>query len=576
MPPVEPQRPGNEKLAERSERIRHTKENRSSMQSPPMLFTRDGHGLYLGDMYRGASAFLVCSGPSLRTHDLSLLEKRGIVALSVNNAATVVRTQWWCSVDDPGNFSEAIWYDPRILKCVPEAKFKQRFRVRNAVGELVESTEVVGDLPGVMGYRRNESFDPARYLYEDTFNWGNHSRRLDALGYKGCRSVMLVALRLLFVLGVRRVYLVGCDFKMAFGRRNYAFPQDRSPGSVRGNNSSYQILDARFHALLPYFQREGFEVFNCTPDSGLTAFPHVPYEQAIAEASRRVPLKIDTEGMYDRKERERRAAAPHDSEPAPRSPGPASPAPPSRRDVTWPSFTLVLPIDERGAEELLRRWPTWTAAYPELAAAPRIVVHDARLDVRRRLASWRNRSEVDFVALPVKPGRVPRRASDGLNLVLSRVRTPWVLRLNPQLSPAERRSWPATSWFEPDVRGRLPAIVAPPQPLTYAADRMAAWSRWAVRHLPKKPCDAVFAGIDAAPPPSRPAAVIHSPWMWLNTEWARSLSAAPAEEMPDGDDDFFLFVRAALGDAYVVAVPEGDGWETLGDRLLPPPRALRP
>jgi len=34
------------------------------LQSPPMLYTRDGHNLWLGDMYRGSSAFLICNGPS--------------------------------------------------------------------------------------------------------------------------------------------------------------------------------------------------------------------------------------------------------------------------------------------------------------------------------------------------------------------------------------------------------------------------------------------------------------------------------------------------------------------------------
>ena len=70
-----------------------------------MLFTRDGHNLFLGDLYRGAAAFLICGGPSLLTHDLTQLQQRGVITLAVNNAATVVRPNLWCCVDDPGNFS---------------------------------------------------------------------------------------------------------------------------------------------------------------------------------------------------------------------------------------------------------------------------------------------------------------------------------------------------------------------------------------------------------------------------------------------------------------------------------------
>ena len=62
-------------------------------------------------------------------------------------------------------------------------------------------------MPAVFGYRRNEAFVAEQWLYEDTFNWGNHSKRTDAYGNTGSRSVMYIALRLLFYLGVRQLYL---------------------------------------------------------------------------------------------------------------------------------------------------------------------------------------------------------------------------------------------------------------------------------------------------------------------------------------------------------------------------------
>jgi hypothetical protein len=89
------------------------------LQPAPMLFTRDGHNVFLGDMYRGYAAFLICAGPSLQKHDLSLLSQRGILTLAVNNAAAVYRTNLWVSVDDPGNFCDTIWRDPGIVKFVP-------------------------------------------------------------------------------------------------------------------------------------------------------------------------------------------------------------------------------------------------------------------------------------------------------------------------------------------------------------------------------------------------------------------------------------------------------------------------
>jgi hypothetical protein len=294
------------------QRLRHARDRHVGfpvgqyLQPPPMLFTRDGHNVFLGDMYRGRSAFLVCGGPSLVTHDLARLERRGVLTLAVNNAASVLRPRLWCSVDDPGNFADAIWRDPGILKFVPLCHMEKTFIVRDKSGNLTASRERVGDMPAVFGFRRNEAFVAGQWLREDTFNWGNHGRREDADGHSGARSVMYVALRLLFYLGVRRVFLVGCDFRMRHGAQNYAFEQDRSASSVRGNNRTYAVFNARMRRLRPHFERAGFRVFNCTPRSGLTVFPHVAFEDAIELATALMPRRIVTAGMYDREARTRR------------------------------------------------------------------------------------------------------------------------------------------------------------------------------------------------------------------------------------------------------------------------------
>ncbi len=272
------------------------------LQPPPMLFSRDGHNLFLGDMYRGHAAFLLCSGPSLLSHDLSKLQQRGILTCAVNNAAAVFRPNLWVSVDDPAHFCDAIWRDPGITKFVPLRHMGKKLAVRNERGELAPSEVVAGDMPAAIGYLRNEAFCAEQWLYEDTFNWGNNSKLADAYGNKGARSVFYVALRLLFYLGIRRLYLLGCDFHMESGRQNYAFEQERCEASVRGNNNGYRIIDARLKHLVPHFEREGYRIFNCTPASGLTAFPHVPYEEAVAEACAIMPKTIDTAGMYERSE----------------------------------------------------------------------------------------------------------------------------------------------------------------------------------------------------------------------------------------------------------------------------------
>lgn len=127
--------------------------------------------------------------------------------------------------------------------------------------------------------------------------WGNHTSTKDSLGIKGKRSVMLVALRLLHYLGFRTVYLVGADFKMT-PEQGYAFDEHRSAEAVRHNNVLYAALNQRFDALRDHFKHHRFTVINCTPGSGLTAFDHVPFEQAVDRASAECCTHRDTKGWY--------------------------------------------------------------------------------------------------------------------------------------------------------------------------------------------------------------------------------------------------------------------------------------
>ena len=261
------------------------------------LYTADFDNVSLHNFYRGRQAFLILSGPSLKQHDLSQLTRRGIVTMGVNNSWAVHRPNLWTCVDDPGRFIDTGWKDPGILKFVPMALWNKRLRIQRPCGTLAPSAFRVRQMPSVLFYRRSEHFDPRRFLDEDVICWGNPGSTVDALGIKGKRSVMLVAIRLLHYLGFRKVYLVGADFRMAPDRK-YAFDERRSEQAIRHNNALYEALDKRFHALRPQFEKARFQVFNCTPDSGLTAFDFMPYEQAVEAAAKECSKPVNTQGWY--------------------------------------------------------------------------------------------------------------------------------------------------------------------------------------------------------------------------------------------------------------------------------------
>lgn len=466
---------GEERDRHDQQRLRHAREQHQGfsvgryLQPPPMLFTRDGHNVFLGDLYRGCPAFLICGGPSLTSHDLSLLSRRGVLTCSVNNAATVVKTNLWCSVDDPTHFHDVIWRDPGILKFIPLCHMEKHFIVRDELGGFQNSHEKVGDMPGVFGYRRNEDFRADQWLYEDTFNWGNNGNRTDSLGNKGSRSIMYVALRLLFYLGVRTVYLVGCDFRMTYGEQNYAFLQDRSKGSVAGNNSSYKILNARLRQLKPLFDAEGYRILNCTPNSGLTVFPHLPFEQAVEEATALLPREINTEGMYDRTANAKTVkAAPPRHEPElvnPKRPIDEK-CPPG-----VPETTLVLDLQPGEVSQLDRSATSWWDCFPWLKDKP-IVVHAGPQSARKakRSGVWEGAMSVEFVyAQEQKPFR-------GLLEVFKNLETSWGLLLAPKaLAVAAERRWPEAEWFS---RPESTVMVGHPWGYIKPAELLARFDDW--------------------------------------------------------------------------------------------------
>lgn len=517
------------------ERLRHARERHVGfhigryLQPAPMLFTRDGHNAFLGDMYRGRPAFLVCSGPSLTSHDLSKLQERGVLTLAVNNAATVIRPSLWCSVDDPGNFSDAIWRDPGITKFVPLCHMEKKFTVRDDRNELVPSEEQVGDAPAVFGFRRNETFNAEQWLYEDTFNWGNHSKLVDAYSQKGSRSVMYVALRMLFYLGVRKIYLLGCDFRMEEGKQNYAFPQDRTRSSVKGNNSSYKILDVRLRHLKPHFEQAGLEVFNCTPQSGLTAFPHRSFEEAIIDVRRTMPQRIITAGMYERQsllkaEREKvtrpspapTVAAPRTSPAAPASqvatdqpaptaqiaapqplaaipaasksasetrtrstvrvspPAPRASATSSAHDQ--PEFSIVTWIDDDSVANLRFSWETWSNDEKHKAATT-IVFHPAGFASHKHLKGLTERPSIRFVPWSADTDTIPSAATR-LSALANNVSTPWYLQLDPRVMVAPAASRLRNDWFAPDPIGRLPVSIGDPIVLSDYPEALERLNRW--------------------------------------------------------------------------------------------------
>src|ERR1035437_7661846 len=202
----------------------------------PFFYNVHKWNVPLVDTFHGCSAFLIASGPSFANVDKSLLASPGVWTMTLNNAVRSFRGNAACIVDDPSRFVASLWLDPKIMKFVPADLFEKplwdnrtlvnrRGRVRNRWQPMDMK---VGDCPAVIGFRRNEKFEASRFLPEDTINWGCHKK------WGGGRSVMLASLKILFLLGFRKVYLVGVAFEMTEEKR-YHFDEGRTEGAIKGN-----------------------------------------------------------------------------------------------------------------------------------------------------------------------------------------------------------------------------------------------------------------------------------------------------------------------------------------------------
>jgi len=229
----------------------------------------------LREMYAGRSCFLICDGPSFKKVDKHKLMTPGLITVGVNNAPASFRTDLWLFADSPEKFLESLKADPRILKITRRSKQNH-----------LQPPKVAIDL--------NTSFNADTYLAESSVSFGSKGN---------VRSIMLVALKTLYLLGFRNVYLLGVDFEMIEDEENYHFAQETSPRHVRGNNRAYQVLTERFEALKPHFDEAGFQIWNCNPDSKLDVFPFAELDDAIIASCENMPdpATESTEGMYERR-----------------------------------------------------------------------------------------------------------------------------------------------------------------------------------------------------------------------------------------------------------------------------------
>ncbi len=268
---------------------------------PYVSFIEDHHGRptdALDGLYPDGTAFLVCGGPSTRKLDWKSLQQPGVLTASLNNApcsmahgtkapANMFRPNLWFSVDEPQHFNEAIFKDPGITKFL-KTKYRKTGRLRTKDGKHWDKQKTTPQgCSDIWYYRHAKSFAIDDFLEIPEPTWFTQPNR----------SVMFVAMRILFYLGIRRLYLIGCDFHQNT-KDSYGFDDPMPSSRATFNTNKFERVNDIFCKLRPHFEQYGFQVLNCTPGGKLDAFDRVPLNVAIADATSEIPEKIETRGLY--------------------------------------------------------------------------------------------------------------------------------------------------------------------------------------------------------------------------------------------------------------------------------------
>jgi len=282
------------------------------------IFDSNNNIIPINGSMEGMSAFLICGGPSfidilnkkLKINDKIYTGKEalnlpGFITMAVNNSVKTFRPNLWCSSDSPANFMKSIWLDPKIQKFTPTGK-KFDTIWNNGPPEWEMTNIKTSSCPNVYYYGIQSKFDKDTFLTNPFFSWGSEAKVKCSEGVDGKRSVMLPAIRILYELGIKNVYLLGCDFSMS-ENNTYHFDQSRHDGSINGNTATYKALNIRFDAIKDQLIENDFNVFNCNPESNLKSFPFKDFAECLNEAIKFMPdiENERTEGMYDRKRNER-------------------------------------------------------------------------------------------------------------------------------------------------------------------------------------------------------------------------------------------------------------------------------
>ncbi len=223
----------------------------------------------LDDSFSG-SCFIAGGAPSLLKENLKLLDQSGVMVISMNNTASQVPTDIWVGLDKPVCYSPRILLDPKIMKFTMISR-----------KDLLVGDKKIKELSNMYFFGAHEKFKIHNFLEPNRDFWW-------------MKNVFPVALQLAYRLGFRRVYLIGCEFKIK-KESQYSYDTNLNDHQINYNQRTYNQTVNNMKLAISHFIEKSFEIISCTPDSALNDFyPTMLFEDAVKDMLEGFPKDYNT------------------------------------------------------------------------------------------------------------------------------------------------------------------------------------------------------------------------------------------------------------------------------------------
>lgn len=215
----------------------------------------------LRDIFHKRTAILIGGAPSLKEQPYQLLEQRGLLTMAMNNAGTLIRPTMFVCGDHPDCYEPRLLLDPTIMKfgplCWAETETKQ----------FIQGSKFWA-FPNMYFYMQAAKPPWDEYLAD----------RAEVPWYN---NTLLVAIHILYGLGIRRIILAGSDFM--FGKHSdYAHGQTLGSLEKKWNLDLYNSLVKELRLLKPIFERAGLELMDSSKNSRLAqVYKHIELSEAV-------------------------------------------------------------------------------------------------------------------------------------------------------------------------------------------------------------------------------------------------------------------------------------------------------